>query len=136
MARDLIERGGVRAVEAFATHGTAGAWGGGCAAPAGFLGHVGFRTHRPHPTTPRMRMDLRSAVTWKDEMEAALDRVLGAVRPRPVRGHPADPASRSLTRIRRRMRDLQAQTTNSSSSFRSAALGLAPTIDRTTWPPW
>ena len=52
--------------------------------PADFLGHVGFRTHRPHLTTPRMRMDLRSALSWRDEVEAALDRLLGVVRPKPV----------------------------------------------------
>ncbi len=80
MARDLVERGGIRAVEAFGdTRGR-----GGCVVAAGFLAHVGFRTHRPHPTTPRMRMDLRSALTWKDEVEAALERLRGAVRPVPA----------------------------------------------------
>jgi GNAT superfamily N-acetyltransferase len=77
MARDLIERGGIRAVEAFGdTRG-----GGRCVVPVDFLGGVGFKTHRAHSTTPRMRMELRSALTWKDEVEAALDRLLGAVRP-------------------------------------------------------
>lgn len=79
MARDLVQRGGVRAVEAFGSHRAAS-----CVVPVGFLSHVGFRTHRSHATTPRMRMDLRSAASWKDEVEAALDRVLGAVRPSPV----------------------------------------------------
>jgi hypothetical protein len=77
MARDLIERGGIRAVEAFGdTRG-----GGRCLVPVEFLGSVGFKTHRAHSTTPRMRMDLRSALTWKDEVEAALERLLGVVRP-------------------------------------------------------
>jgi GNAT superfamily N-acetyltransferase len=77
MARDLIERGGIRAVEAFGdTRG-----GGRCVVPVEFLGSVGFKTHRAHSTTPRMRMELRSALTWKDEVEAALERLLGAVRP-------------------------------------------------------
>jgi hypothetical protein len=77
MARDLIERGGIRAVEAFGdTRG-----GGRCVVPVDFLGSVGFKTHRAHSTTPRMRMELRSALTWKDEVEAALERLLGAVRP-------------------------------------------------------
>jgi GNAT superfamily N-acetyltransferase len=80
MARDLIGRGGIRAVEAFGT--TAPALGS-CLVAAGFLGSVGFKTHRPHPLTPRMRMDLRSALTWRDEVEAAVERLLGAVRPRP-----------------------------------------------------
>jgi GNAT superfamily N-acetyltransferase len=89
MARDLIERGGFRAVEAFGD-----TRGGGrlslecpqrCVLPAGFLGGVGFKTQRAHGTTPRLRMDLRSALTWRDEVELALDRLLGAVRPaRPV----------------------------------------------------
>lgn len=77
MARDLIERGGIRAVEAFGdTRG-----GGRCVVPVEFLGSVGFKTHRAHSTTPRMRMELRSALTWKDEVEVALERLLGAVRP-------------------------------------------------------
>lgn len=77
MARDLIERGGIRAVEAFGDTRAAGR----CVVSADFLARVGFKTHRPHPTTPRMRMDLRSALTWKDEVEAALERLVGVVRP-------------------------------------------------------
>ncbi len=75
MARDLIQRGGVRAVEAFASRRGAG----GCLVPEAFLSHVGFRTHRAHPVTPRMRMDLRSALSWRDEVEATLERLVGAV---------------------------------------------------------
>lgn len=78
MARDLITRGGIRAVEAFASTGRAS---GHCLIPAEFLGSVGFRTHRPHPATPRMRMELRSALTWRDEVEAAIERLVGVVRP-------------------------------------------------------
>ncbi len=78
MAADLVARGGIRAVEAF---GDAGGTRGRCVVSADFLAHVGFRTHRAHPTTPRMRMDLRSALTWKDEVEAALERLVGVVRP-------------------------------------------------------
>lgn len=80
MARDLVERGGIRAVEAFGDARGRG----GCVVAADFLAHVGFRTHRPHPVTPRMRMDLRSALTWKDEVEAALERLVGVVRPAPA----------------------------------------------------
>lgn len=80
MARDLVTRGGIRAVEAFGDTRDRGS----CVVGAGFLAHVGFRTHRPHPTTPRMRMDLRSALTWKDEVEAALERLVGVVRPSPA----------------------------------------------------
>jgi len=77
MARDLIERGGFKAVEAFGdTRGT-----GRCVVPVEFLGSVGFKTQRAHGRYPRMRMELRSTLTWKDEVEAALERLLGAVRP-------------------------------------------------------
>jgi hypothetical protein len=51
---------------------------------------VGFKTQRPHPRSPRMRLELKSVVTWRDEVEAALERLVGAVRPsrapRPVVG--------------------------------------------------
>lgn len=77
MARDLIKRGGIHAVEAFGD-----AKGGGrCVVPADFLGSVGFKTQRTHPTTPRMRMELRAALTWKDEVGAAFGRLAGVVRP-------------------------------------------------------
>lgn len=79
MARDLIERGGIRAVEAFGE--TRERAPGHCVVPAGFLAGVGFKTQRAHPTHPRMRMDLKSALTWKDEVEQALERLLGVVRP-------------------------------------------------------
>jgi GNAT superfamily N-acetyltransferase len=93
MARDLIRRGGVGAVEAF---GHASGRGGRCLVPVDFLGGVGFKTHRPHPTTPRMRMDLRTTVSWKDEVEAAIERLVGVMRPAPksARG-PAPKATRA-----------------------------------------
>ena len=93
MARDLVGREDVRAVEAFATTGR---WQGpglrtdGCLVPAEFLARVGFKTHRAHPVTPRMRMELRSLVTWRDEVEAALEKLVGVVRPR----HRPTPAHR------------------------------------------
>jgi GNAT superfamily N-acetyltransferase len=80
MARDLVKRGDVGAVEAFGDlRGPGSATR--CVVPAGFLGSVGFKTHRPHGTTPRMRMELRTALTWRTEVEAALERLVGAVRP-------------------------------------------------------
>jgi len=81
MARDLVERD-VRAVEAFGHRGLLGRPDR-CTVPADFLSGVGFRTQRAHPVTPRMRMDLRTALTWKSEVEAALERLVGAVRPTP-----------------------------------------------------
>ena len=77
MAKDLISRTTVRAVEAFGqSRGRPG-----CVIPTDFLGSVGFKTQRAHPVTPRMRMELRTAVTWRDEVEQALERLVGAVRP-------------------------------------------------------
>ena len=81
MARDLVKRD-VRAVEAFAAaEGAAEPTP--CRLPVGFLDAVGFTTQRAHGTTPRMRMELRNAVTWKTPVEAALERLVGAVRPEP-----------------------------------------------------
>jgi GNAT superfamily N-acetyltransferase len=84
MAKDLIERGGISAVEAFGDTRGPGVLGGGhCLVPVDFLTSVGFKTQRAHATTPRMRMDLRTALSWRDELEGALERLLGAVRPAP-----------------------------------------------------
>lgn len=107
MARDLIQRGGIRAIEAFGDARGRGPLGGSCVAPVGFLGGVGFKTHRPHARYPRMRMELRSTLTWKDELEVALERLVGAVRPSPKSAHtpahrwahlPARRAARRTTR--------------------------------------
>ena len=93
MARDLIgRRDGIRAVEAFATT-RPGRRADGCLLPAEFLARVGFKTHRAHPLTPRMRMELRSLVSWRDEVEAAWERLVGAVR-RPK--HSPTPVARRL----------------------------------------
>ena len=91
MARDLVERD-VRAVEAFGSLGRAGRR---CQVPVDFLSGVGFRTQRSHPATPRMRMDLRTAVAWRDEVEAALERLVGVVRPRTKPRHAPEGAPRS-----------------------------------------
>ena len=69
MARDLTKRK-VRAVEAFADRLPAGR---DCRIPAGFLESSGFQVVREHPRYPLMRMDLRTALTWKDAREAALE---------------------------------------------------------------
>lgn len=92
MAKDLIRRGGIRAIEAFGdTRGGSGH----CVLPADFLLAVGFATHRAHAAYPRMRMELRSTVTWRGELEAALDRLL----PRPARRRvPVSPATPRIPR--------------------------------------
>lgn len=79
-AADLVRRGGFGAIEAF---GEPAGRGGRCLLPVEFLAGVGFKTQRPHPVTPRMRMELRSTVTWRDEVEAALEKLMGVVRPAP-----------------------------------------------------
>lgn len=81
MAKDLVNRGGIAAVETF---GALRPREQECVAPVDFFLAVGFKTHRPHPRYPRMRMDLRSAVTWREEFGTAAERLLGAVT-RPVR---------------------------------------------------
>lgn len=99
MAKDLIRHGGVGAVEAFGgrrsreEHTSSQA----CVLPVDFLLAVGFRTHRPHVQHPRMRMDLRTTLTWREEFEVAVDRLLGVVtgkRPAPSPVHPAPRAQR------------------------------------------
>ena len=84
VVRDLVKRGGIRAVEAFGDmqageddevdHSC-------CVLPAEYLLRVGFKTQRPHARFPRMRLEVKSAVTWRSEVEAALEKLLGVVRP-------------------------------------------------------
>lgn len=50
-----------------------------CVVPADFLSAVGFKTVRPHPKWPRLRLELRSAISWKEDVEAALERLLDQV---------------------------------------------------------
>ena len=117
VARDLTKRG-VKAIEAF---GDAKADGerppgrrrgvgsaesaemdlgasGACLAPADFFLSVGFKTVRQHPHYPRLRLDLRTALSWKSDVEYALEKLLGSMSPesllRPVR-----PATRSTTGV-------------------------------------
>ena len=100
---------------------------------------MGFKTQRAHATTPRMRMDLRTAVTWRDEVEAALERLLGAVRPAPKTTPTApevDASGRAAGSTGSASGSLAGQAMNSASSLSSAAFGRAPTIDFTTSPPW
>jgi hypothetical protein len=98
VARDLTKRG-IRAIEAFgdAKFGDAdGDRKGTCLAPADYFLSVGFKTVRPHPRYPRLRLELRTALSWKSDVEYALERLLGSMSPesllRPVR-----PATRSST---------------------------------------
>ncbi|GAA6525637.1 GNAT family N-acetyltransferase [Intrasporangium sp. DVR] len=50
-----------------------------CVLEAAFLEQVGFRVAREHPVYPRLRLDLRTVVTVRDEVTAAVRRVLAKV---------------------------------------------------------
>lgn len=75
-AQDLVRRG-VRAVEAFGDARQSAA--GGCVAPAGFFVAVGFKTVRPHPRYPRLRLEVRTAVVEPAAMEYELAELFGTV---------------------------------------------------------
>ncbi|MET0233449.1 MAG: GNAT family N-acetyltransferase [Kibdelosporangium sp.] len=77
VAKDLTRRG-VKAVEAFGD-AKPDEEDGSCVVPSEFLASVGFKTVRPHSRWPRLRLELRSAITWKEDVEAALERLLGTV---------------------------------------------------------
>ncbi|MBC3194534.1 GNAT family N-acetyltransferase [Pseudonocardia sp. C8] len=76
VVKELIRRG-VKAVEAFgdARPGTEAD----CVVPADFLRSVGFKTVRPHHRWPRLRMELRSGLEWKSDVEAALEQLFNTV---------------------------------------------------------
>lgn len=76
VAKDLTRRG-VKAIEAFGdARPEPDAR---CIVPSAFLQQVGFKTVRPHPRWPRLRLELRTAMTWKEDVEAALERLLDTV---------------------------------------------------------
>jgi GNAT superfamily N-acetyltransferase len=89
VVRDLIRRG-VKAIEVFGQQRPGSQPG--CLVPADFLRRVGFKTIRPHPRFPRLRMELRSAITWKEDVEAALEQLLGTITiPVQASGAPSEP---------------------------------------------
>lgn len=82
-ARDLVRRG-IRAIEAFGRVGRPGPHaneGGktGCLLPADYLLAVGFKTVRPHPRTPRLRLDVKATASWREDMESALEKIMGSI---------------------------------------------------------
>lgn len=93
VARDLTKRG-VRAIEAFgdAKFGDEVDEMSRCLAPADFFLAVGFKTVRPHPRFPRVRLELRTALSWKSDVEYALEKLLGSMSPEAV----LRPATRSM----------------------------------------
>ena len=50
-----------------------------CLLPADYLLAVGFKTVRPHPRTPRLRLDIKSTASWREDVEYALDRLLASM---------------------------------------------------------
>ncbi len=77
VAKDLSRRG-VKAIEAFGDS----AWKEpACVLPTDFLLSLGFKTVRPHPRYPRLRLDLKTTVSlsWREDVEGALERLLGSV---------------------------------------------------------
>ena len=80
VAKDLTRRG-VRAVEAFGDERWSAP---ACVLPADALRAVGFKTVRPHPRWPRLRLELKTAVSWREDVEVALEKLLGSMTPDPL----------------------------------------------------
>jgi predicted N-acetyltransferase YhbS len=70
VAAELVPRG-VKAIESFGSLGPHS-----CVLPADYLRSVGFKTVRPHPLYPRLRMELKSTVSWRYDVEYALEKIL------------------------------------------------------------
>ncbi|HSF26603.1 MAG TPA: GNAT family N-acetyltransferase [Actinomycetes bacterium] len=84
VAKDLTLRG-VKAMEAFGhTHDRADPVHPSCLVPADYLLAVGFKTVRPHHRVPRLRLDLRTALRWREDVEVAIERLLGSMAPAPA----------------------------------------------------
>jgi GNAT superfamily N-acetyltransferase len=79
-AKDLTRRG-VKAIEAF---GDATWERPTCLVPADYLLAVGFKTVRPHHRFPRLRLELKNALSWREDVEVALERLLGSMSPEPI----------------------------------------------------
>lgn len=97
VARDLTKRG-VKAIEAFgdAKFGDTGEDEVGCVAPVDFFLSVGFKTVRTHPRYPRLRLELRTAMSWKSDVEYALEKLLGSMSPDALL-RPGLPATRTAS---------------------------------------
>jgi hypothetical protein len=83
-AKDLSRRG-LRAIEAFGLVAGGGMTdpgdpGPSCLIPADMLTAVGFKTVRQHHRYPRLRLELKTALSWREDVELALERILGTVR--------------------------------------------------------
>ena len=87
VAKDLT-RQGYRAIEVFARRpGTDDAAGSPtddraglrCLVPVAFAEATGFTVVADHPEVPRLRLELRTALDWREDVEAALDHLLGSL---------------------------------------------------------
>jgi hypothetical protein len=87
VAREVSRRGN-KAIEAFGLasgasapdeHGAPGRREGSCLLPADYLLAMGFKTVRAHPRVPRLRLEIKTTVSWKEDVESALERLLGAI---------------------------------------------------------
>jgi GNAT superfamily N-acetyltransferase len=79
-AKDLVRRG-IKAIEAF---GDARWERPACVVPADYLLAVGFKTVRPHHRYPRLRLELKNTLSWREDVEVALERLLGSMAPEPA----------------------------------------------------
>jgi GNAT superfamily N-acetyltransferase len=77
VAKELTRRG-IRAVEVFGDAQWAGPM---CLLPVEHLLAVGFKTVRPHPRYPRLRLEMKNALSWREDVEVALERLLGSMSP-------------------------------------------------------
>jgi GNAT superfamily N-acetyltransferase len=86
VAKDLL-RHNVRALEAYGDARPPADGSPTCLVPADYLLSIGFKTVRPHHLYPRLRLDLRTVLTWREDVEVALERLLGSMHPFPVGAH-------------------------------------------------
>jgi len=91
-----VARRGLKAIEAFGTHERPSGRpkpNRACVLPADYLLAVGFKTVRPHPHYPRLRLDLKATVSWREDVEYALERLVSTIAP------PASITALLVTRI-------------------------------------
>jgi len=84
VVKDALSRRGVKALEAFGDLNASqdrDLLSERCMLPADFLTAVGFKTVSRHPRYPRFRLELRSVLSWRGDVEVAWERWLGAIRP-------------------------------------------------------
>lgn len=90
-AAALVARRDIRALEAVGTYHD----GPSCMLPTAWLELVGFVIVRPHPVTPRLRMDLQATQRWRPDLGAAWSRLTGLVT-QPAAPEPATYAPREV----------------------------------------